>query len=107
MFRKGTIQDPDIVAVHSVSEVYEADLITGLLINSGIPAYYRDREESGGYLRIIGLGTPFGMDIYVNRKDAEKAKSLIDSYLSREEELTDEELAQIALQFREDSGQEE
>jgi hypothetical protein len=47
------------------------------------------------------------MDIYVNRKDAEKAKSLIDSYLSREEELTDEELAQIALQFREDSGQEE
>ena len=48
MFRKGTIQDPDIVAVHSVSEVYEADLITGLLINSGIPAYYRDREDSGG-----------------------------------------------------------
>jgi len=102
MFRKGTIQDPDITAVYSVSQVYEADLITGLLNNSGIPAYYRDREDSGGYLRIIGLGTPFGMDIYVNRKDAERARALIDSCLSREEELTEEELAQIALQQKKD-----
>ncbi len=98
MFRKGTIPYPDLTAVHTVNQEYEANLIKERLGQNGIPAFYMDREDSGSYLRIIGLGTPFGIDIYVNKEQADAARKLIDEFLSDEEKLTDEELEEIALE---------
>ncbi len=102
MFRKGTIQDPDITAVYNVSQEYEAELIKGMLEKNGIPAYYMDREDSGGYLRIIGMGTPFGLDIYVHKDQADNAKQLIDAFVSRDEDISDEELENIALGYEDE-----
>ena len=70
-----------------------------LLERAGIDALVMDREDSGAYLRILGLGTPFGIDIYVNRKHEDKARQLIKEALPEKEDLSDEELEEMAMQM--------
>ena len=67
-----------------------------LLEEAGIAALVMDREDSGAYLRIIGLGSPFGMDVYVNRMYEDQAKQLIQEAFSQKEDLSDRELEELA-----------
>lgn len=99
MFRKGSLQDDEIALVYNTASKWEADMAKTLLEKAGIDALVMDREDSGAYLRILGLGTPFGIDVYVNRKYEEKARQLIKEALSEKEDLSDEELAEIAMQM--------
>ena len=73
-----------------------------LLENAQIAAMVMDHEDSGGYLRILGYGTPFGMDVYVNRADADIARKLIKDTLGNVSDLTDEELEEAALEAADD-----
>lgn len=97
MFRKGTLEDGDLTLVYSTASKWEADMAKTILREAGIEALVMDREDSGAYLRIIGLGTPFGMDLYVNRLYREQAKKLLEEAFSEKEDLTDEELEELAM----------
>ena len=61
-----------------------------------------DREDSGAYLRILGLGSPFGMDVYVNRLYEDQAKQLIQEAFSQKEDLSDQELEELAMETHSD-----
>lgn len=97
MFRKDGLKDPQLAKIYSTATMIEAEQAKSLLESSGIPAMLMDSEDSGQYLRILGLGSPFGVDIYVNAKDAERAKQLLEETLSKMEDLTEEELTRLAL----------
>ena len=97
MFRKGEIKDPELVLVCNMATKWEADQVKSLLENEKIPALVMDREDSGGYLRVLGVGSPFGVDVYVNVAQAERAKQLVDEMLSEKEEISEEELAELAM----------
>lgn len=97
MFRRGSIQDPQITPVYNAATEWEANLAKDLLEKAGISAMMMDREDSGSYLRILGVGSPFGFDIYVGNENAERAKQLLDEAFSQENALSEEELAEIAL----------
>ncbi len=62
----------------SVSDGIQAKLIEGLLQNSNIPFYTKDRE-CGGYLKIYMGFSVFGTDIYVDKNSYDKAKELMDT----------------------------
>ena len=98
MFRKGSLQDADMVLVYNTASKWEADIAKKLLEESGIAALVMDREDSGAYLRIIGLGSPFGMDVYVNRMYEAQAKQLIKEAFSQKEDLSDQELEELAME---------
>ena len=108
MFRRGSIQDPQITPVYNAASEWEANLAKELLEKAGIRAITMDREDSGGYLRILGVGSPFGMDIYVRNEDAQRAAQLLEETFSQENAMSEEELAQIAEECgREQKNQEE
>ena len=96
MFRRGSIQDPEITPVYNAASEWEANLAKELLEKAGIRAMTMDREDAGSYLRILGVGSPFGMDIYVRNEDAQRAAQLLEETFSQENALSEEELAEIA-----------
>ncbi|MBQ6321382.1 MAG: DUF2007 domain-containing protein [Lachnospiraceae bacterium] len=102
MFRKGSIPDPELVMVYNTASKWEADQAESLLANEGIPAMIRDREDSGDYLRVLGFGSPFGMDVYVHRDHAQRAKELLEATFSGKEDISEEELEALALQTEAD-----
>lgn len=102
MFRRGEIKDKDLAMVASVGEEYEANLIKGVLEENRIPVLIYDREDSGNYLRIIGCGSPFGLDIYVHKSNEERARTLINEIFSEEKGISDEELERMALEASKD-----
>ena len=102
MFRKGSLQDADMVLVYNSASKWEADIAKKLLEEAGIAALVMDREDSGAYLRIIGLGSPFGMDVYVNRMYEAQAKQLIKEAFSQKEDLSDQELEELAMETHSD-----
>ena len=97
MFRKGGIKDPQLFLVCNSATVWEAEQVKGLLEKEGIPALIMDREDSGDYLRVLGFGSPFGVDVYVNSRYAERAGQLVDEMLSENEAITEDELADLAM----------
>jgi len=97
MFRKGSIQDSEVVLVYNTASKWEADQAKSLLENEGIPALLMDREDSGDYLRVLGFGSPFGVDIYVNKNHAQRACELLEEAFSEEEDISEEELAELAM----------
>ena len=102
MFRKGSLQDVDMVLVYNTASKWKADIAKKLLEEAGIAALVMDREDSGAYLRIIGLGSPFGMDVYVNRMYEAQAKQLIKEAFSQKEDLSDQELEELAMETHSD-----
>lgn len=97
MFRRGNIEDSQIAMIHNAASRLEADQIRELLEKEGIPVLLMDREDSGEYLRVLGFGSPFGVDVYVNRADAERAAALVDEMLSETEDISEEELTELAM----------
>ena len=97
MFRKGSLQDADMVLIYNTASKWEADMAKKLLEEAGIAALIMDREDSGAYLRILGFGSPFGMDVYVNRMYEEQAKGLIEEAFSEKENLSEQELEDLAM----------
>ena len=66
------------VKVYSCADRVDADMITETLNNRGIPAY-SESKGSGDYMNIYMGTSVFGNDIYVNEKDADRAKEIIDA----------------------------
>ena len=98
MFRRDGLNDPKLAKVYNAATVTEAEQAKSLLENVGIPALLMDREDSGAYLRILGYGSPFGVDVYVSPENAERAKRLIEETFSEENSVTEEELEQLAME---------
>ena len=97
MFRKGEMTDSELTLVYNASNPVEAGMVKSLLEEHGIPVMIMDREDSGQYLRILGYGSPFGMDVYVGNEHAEQAAHIVGEMLSQTE-LSDDELEKIALE---------
>ena len=97
MFRKGGLKDPELVLIYNTASKWEADQAKSLLEKEGIPALLMDREDSGDYLRVLGFGSPFGVDVYVNRSHADRAARLLEEAFSELEDVSEEELAQLAM----------
>lgn len=64
------------VKIFSCADRVRADMITETLRERGIPAY-SESKGSGDYMNIYMGTSMFGNDIYVNEKDAEKAKEIV------------------------------
>ena len=94
----GRINDTQLTLVFNAASKLEADEAKELLEKEGIPTLLMDREDSGEYLRVLGFGSPFGVDVYVNEAQSEQAKRLIEEALSNKEEISEEELAELAMQ---------
>ena len=97
MFRREGLKDPELALVYNAASKWEADQAAGILEQADIPALVLDREDSGQYLRVLGLGSPFGVDVYVNAVHAEQARRILDETFSEMENLSEEELAELAL----------
>ena len=100
MFRKGGLKDPELVLIYNTASKWEADQAKSLLEKEGIPALLMDREDSGAYLRILGYGSPFGVDVYVSLENESRAKQVIAEVFSEDNSVTDEELEELALKAK-------
>jgi len=64
----------DLVSVYRVYETIKAELIKGLLEAEGIPCFLK-ADNAGGSLSYFTTTT--GIEIIVNKKDAEEAYKII------------------------------
>ena len=98
MFRKGSLQDVDMVLIYNTASKWDADMAGKFLDEAGIATLIMDREDSGAYLRILGFGSPFGMDVYVNRMYEEQEKGLHEEAFSEKEDLSEQGLEELAME---------
>ena len=89
-------EDGDLIKVANVSDMVEEELLKGYLKDGGIPCFIKDANTPGQYLRVLGWGSPFGVDVFVSRDNADPAKTIIEEYFAANE-LTEEELTEMAL----------
>ncbi len=66
-----------LVKVYNAKDDLEANIIADILKNSGIPCHIQD-AGAGEYLSLYYGFTIFGKDIYVDERQLNDAKSLID-----------------------------
>jgi len=84
-------EELNLVMVKNAANDYEASLIMNLLEENNIPCIRKDRE-AGGYLKITMGYSIYGSDIYVDEKDYDAARELIDSLQTRtDDESNDKE----------------
>lgn len=76
------------VKICSCADRVQADMITETLNERGIPAY-SESKGSGDYMNIYMGTSMFGNDVYVNEKDADKAKEIVSALTMPLEEKTD------------------
>lgn len=72
------------VKVYSSAKRVEADMLVEVLRNSGISAY-RQGVGSGGYLDICSGYSVFGENIFVDERDEQTAKELIEEIVEEGE----------------------
>lgn len=77
------------VKIYSCADRVDADMITETLNDRGIPAYSKSKG-SGDYMNIYMGASMFGNDIYVNEKDADRAKEIVKALTLLLEGKTDE-----------------
>lgn len=75
----------ELVLLRSTSDVYELDLIKGLLEEAGIPFIIKE-PGSSGYMRIIGGTSVFGTNVYVDATTFEEAEEILLSFEVSEKE---------------------
>ncbi|HAV00838.1 MAG TPA: hypothetical protein DCW47_06555 [Lachnospiraceae bacterium] len=93
---KRITEDGDLIKVANVSDMVEAELLKGYLKAGGIPCFIKDANTPRQYLRVLGWGSPFGVDVFVSRDNADQAKTIIEEYYAANE-LAEEELTGMAL----------
>lgn len=64
----------------SVENRIQSNIIQNILTDANIPSFIKDRE-AGTYLNVSMGDSVFGVDIFVNKSNYEKAKELVDVYL--------------------------
>lgn len=74
----------------SVTDEIQAKLIEGVLLDSNIPFYIKDRE-CGGFLKVYMGFSVFGTDIYVEKNNYDKAKEIIDACFAESDNDNDYE----------------
>ncbi|HWT76733.1 MAG TPA: DUF2007 domain-containing protein [Mobilitalea sp.] len=82
-------KDYKMVKLETAANEINAALIMNLLINNNIPCYKKSKG-AGGYMSIYMGYSVFGEDIYVAKKDYQKAREILDE-LSVTEEPEDTE----------------
>lgn len=71
----------DTVKIYNARDNFEADRIIELLEDNDIECFAME-SGSGGYLTIQQGFSVFGKDIYVNAKKKDKARAIVDEYVS-------------------------
>lgn len=76
----------DLVHLVEVYNEIEADIVEGLLEENGIPSI-RKYKGTQGYMKVL-LGTSLGVDIFVDPKDYEQAKEVLENIDMNDDNLT-------------------
>lgn len=74
-----------VVKIGCANSRLEAEMIIDILGQNKIPAY-RQGIGSAQILDIYAGNSDFGEEIFVNQKDAERAKDLVSNILQQEEQ---------------------
>lgn len=104
-FRKK--KEPEVVTFTVVQSREEAEAVLELLAENGIKAVARDRESEESFLIVSSGSAGGGIGILINGEDAERAAQILAENLPAEEEyeeLTDEELEELAMSMEEITG---
>jgi hypothetical protein len=72
------------VLLVSVSDDIQCKLIENMLLECDIPCYIK-YEGCGTYLKVYMGNTVFGINIYVDESNLDKAKEIVDVYLSEKD----------------------
>jgi hypothetical protein len=75
-----------IISIISVAGMPEAEILRGLLEAEGISVWLS--HESAGTAIGLAVGRLGRVDLYINQRDQERAKALLDSFFA--EELDDD-----------------
>ena len=104
-FRKK--KEPEVVTFTVVQSREEAEAVMELLAENGIKAVARDRESEESFLIVSSGNAGGGIGILINGEDAERAAAIVAENVPDEEEyeeLTDEELEELAMSMEEITG---
>lgn len=64
-----------MVKIYNAADAIEAERVVAELKECGIPSYYQDSSSSVVGYGVTGFGL-YGVDVYVDDSDREKAKSM-------------------------------
>ena len=68
----------------TVSDQLQAQLLEGLLSQADIPFFTKDKV-SGDFMKVLSGYSLYGTDIYIDKRDYEKAKELVDAFFAQPE----------------------
>ena len=91
------ITDPLLLI--SVCDDIKGKIIESLLDEADVPFYIKD-GGAGGYIKVLMGKSMYGTDIYVDRRDFDDAKELIDGY------FTDPEIGTAGNGTNDETGEE-
>ena len=66
-----------MIKIYNARDVLEAEEVVGILKENGIPAYYQDGAGGVAAHDMSGFGL-YGVDVYVDDSDAEKAGQVLE-----------------------------
>ena len=78
------MENSDLVVVYSLADMLDGQMAKGVLAEEGIPCLLQDAEGSGEILRIVGWGSPFGVNVIVTEENAERAHQILSEVFGEE-----------------------
>ena len=74
----------DLTVVYSLADMLDGQMAKGVLAEEGRPCLLQDAEGSGEILRIVGWGSPFGVNVVVTKENAERARQILTEVFGEE-----------------------
>lgn len=74
-----------MVKIYNAADAIEAERVVAELKECGIPAYYQDSSSSVVGYGVTGFGL-YGVDVYVDESDGERAKRIVEEVVAEEDE---------------------
>ena len=103
-------KEPEVVTLTVANTMEEAEAFMNLLAENGIKSVARDRAGEEDLMIVSSGSASHGTGILIRAEDAERAAQIFMENMPSEEdyeELTDEELEELAMSMEEITGLEE
>ena len=103
-------KEPEVVTFTVANSMEEAEAVMELLAENGIRSVVRDRASEEDLMIVSSGSAARGIGIVIRAEDAERAAQVLMENMPSEEEseeLTDEELEELAMSMEEITGLEE
>ncbi|MBQ6360332.1 MAG: hypothetical protein IJJ25_04205 [Lachnospiraceae bacterium] len=103
-------KEPEVVTFTVANSMEEAEAVMELLAENGIRSVVRDRASEEDLMIVSSGSAARGIGIVIRAEDAERAAQVLMENMPSEEEseeLTDEELEELAMSMEEITGLED